>query len=174
MLDLLPKSANQKPFNKTTKLRNFFFSYVFRTCCIKMTGLSLKLVYIFLTEPNVLWIGETLYLSRGLFLENHMSLSVPKSKSLNCNPDCFQIKSWTLNFNVCKNKRIAKFGGLDPWLFEDIKRIVAPAMGPKSFGPLRNRPQARSVIALDKIQHKYYTFITEDHSSLAIHYPYPK
>ena len=33
-----------------------------------------------------------------------------------------------------KVKRIAKFEGLEPRRCEDIKRIVVPDIGPKSFG----------------------------------------
>ena len=33
-----------------------------------------------------------------------------------------------------------KFVGFEPRHCEDIKRIVAPKIGPKSFGLLRNRP----------------------------------
>ena len=37
-------------------------------------------------------------------------------------------------FNRRKTKRIAKFDGLEPPRFKDIEEIVAPEMGPKSFG----------------------------------------
>ena len=37
-------------------------------------------------------------------------------------------------FNVRKTERIAKFGGLEPRRCEDIKGLVAPEIGPKSFG----------------------------------------
>ena len=37
-------------------------------------------------------------------------------------------------FNIRKTKWIAKFEGLEPWRCEDIKGIVAPEIGPKSFG----------------------------------------
>ena len=37
-------------------------------------------------------------------------------------------------FNVRKPKRIAKFHGLEPLRCEDIKGIVSPKIGPKSFG----------------------------------------
>ena len=84
-----------------------------------MTRLSLKLVYVFLTEPNVKPIGETLYLSSGLFLESLVNFSVPKSLLSNCNPLVF--KSGPSNFflNVWKTKRIAKFDGLEPRRYED-------------------------------------------------------
>ena len=37
-------------------------------------------------------------------------------------------------FNMRKIKRIAKFEGLEPRRCEDIKGIVVPDIGPKSFG----------------------------------------
>ena len=37
-------------------------------------------------------------------------------------------------FNIRKIKRIAKFEGLEPRRCEDIKGIVVPDIGPKSFG----------------------------------------
>ena len=37
-------------------------------------------------------------------------------------------------FNGRKTKRVAKFDGLEPRRFKDIKGIVAPEIGPKSFG----------------------------------------
>ena len=37
-------------------------------------------------------------------------------------------------FDVRKTKRIAKFDGLEPRRSENIKRIVAAEIGPKSFG----------------------------------------
>ena len=36
--------------------------------------------------------------------------------------------------NVRKTKRIAKFDGLEPRRCEDIRQIMAPEIGPKSFG----------------------------------------
>ena len=37
-------------------------------------------------------------------------------------------------FDIRKAKRIAKFDGLEPRHCEDIKAVVAPEIGPKSFG----------------------------------------
>ena len=46
--------------------------------------------------------------------------------------------------NVRKTKRIAKFDGLEPRRCEDIKVIVAPEIGPKSFGTFEEQaPGAR-------------------------------
>ena len=44
-------------------------------------------------------------------------------------------------FNVRKTKRVAKFDGLEPRRCEYLKGIVAPEIGPKIFGTLRNMPQ---------------------------------
>ena len=41
--------------------------------------------------------------------------------------------------NVKETKRIAKFDGLEPRRCKDIKLIVVPEMGPKSFGLLLGR-----------------------------------
>ena len=44
-----------------------------------------------------------------------------------------------------KTKRIAKFGGLEPRRCEDIKGIVAPEIGLKSFGTSEKEDPGRSV-----------------------------
>ena len=50
-------------------------------------------------------------------------------------------------FNIRKTKWIAKFEGLEPWRCEDIKGVVAPEIGPKSFGTFEK--QAPGIICLD-------------------------
>ena len=48
-------------------------------------------------------------------------------------------------FNMRKIKRIAKFEGLEPRRCEDIKGIVVPDIGPKSFGTFEKQaPGSRS------------------------------
>ena len=47
---------------------------------------------------------------------------------------CFQKLIFLHAFNMRKIKRIAKFEGLEPRRCEDIKGIVVPDIGPKSFG----------------------------------------
>ena len=42
-------------------------------------------------------------------------------------------------FNMRKAKRIAKFYGLEPQRCEHIKEIVAPEIGPESFGTFEKR-----------------------------------
>ena len=45
-------------------------------------------------------------------------------------------------FNIRKIKRIAKFEGLEPRRCEDIKGIVVPDIGPKSFGTFEKQAPA--------------------------------
>ena len=45
-------------------------------------------------------------------------------------------------FDVRKTKRIAKFDGLEPRRCEDMKGIVAPEIGPKSFGTFEKQATA--------------------------------
>ena len=53
---------------------------------------------------------------------------------------------------------IAKFDGLEPWRCEDMKGIVAPEIGPKSFGTFEK--QAPGLLLITKIsQVKILQFI---------------
>ena len=45
-------------------------------------------------------------------------------------------------FNVRKSKRIAKFDGIEGRRCENIKRIVAPEIGPRSFGTFEKQGPA--------------------------------
>ena len=47
---------------------------------------------------------------------------------------CFEKQIFFHVFNIRKTKRTAKFEGLEPRHCEDIKAVVAPGIGPKSFG----------------------------------------
>ena len=47
---------------------------------------------------------------------------------------CFEKLIFSDVFNIRKTKSIAKFEGLEPRRWEDIKAIAAPKIGPKSFG----------------------------------------
>ena len=47
---------------------------------------------------------------------------------------CFEKLIFLHVLNIRKTKRIAKFEDLEPWRCEDIKAVVAPEIGPKSFG----------------------------------------
>ena len=46
---------------------------------------------------------------------------------------CFEKLIFLHVFNIRKTRRIAKFEGLEPRRCKDIKAIVAPEIGPKSF-----------------------------------------
>ena len=48
-------------------------------------------------------------------------------------------------FNMRKIKRIAKFEGLEPRRCEDIKGIVVPDIGPKSFGTFEKQAHGPKV-----------------------------
>ena len=65
----------------------------------------------------------------GPFLDSPENFSGTRSLLSNCNPLIFLHV-----FNIRKTKRIAKFEGLEPRRCEDIKAVVAPEIGPKSFG----------------------------------------
>ena len=55
---------------------------------------------------------------------------------------CFEKLIFKHVFNVRKTKGIAKFDGLEPRRYEDIKGIVAPEIGPKSFWTLKKQAPA--------------------------------
>ena len=71
----------------------------------------------------------------GLFLEtgpgNFTGLNIQLS---NCNPLIMKSWSFVTFFNVRKAKMIAKFDDLEPRRCDDKNGIVAPEIGPKSFG----------------------------------------
>ena len=61
-------------------------------------------------------------------------------------------------FNVGKTKRIAKFDSLEPRRCEDIKGIVAPEIGSKSFGTFEKQAtDPRSSKGGQAIQCRYIT-----------------
>ena len=59
-------------------------------------------------------------------------------------------------FTVRKPKRNVKFDGLEPWHYEDIKEIVAPEMGSKSYGTFEK--QAPDQVNYDE-SNIYGTFV---------------
>ena len=63
--------------------------------------------------------------SRGLFLESPVNVSGPESQLFRLQSACFE--------NVRKTKRTANFDGLEPRRCENVKGIVDPETGPKSF-----------------------------------------
>ena len=70
----------------------------------------------------------------GLFVESVENFSDPRSQLSNCNPLVLKSCSSNMFFIHEKPKKIAKFDGLEPRRCEDVKRIVAPGRGPRSFG----------------------------------------
>ena len=55
----------------------------------------------------------------------------PGNPVIKLQSSCFEKVIFEHDFNV--RNWIAKFDGLEPRRYEDIKRIVAPEIGPKSF-----------------------------------------
>ena len=53
---------------------------------------------------------------------------------------------------IRKTKTIAKFEGLEPRRCEDIKGIVAPEIGPESFGTFEKQAPERNSILTSTIQ----------------------
>ena len=62
-----------------------------------------------------------------------------RKAKVNLQSACFEKLFFNCAFNVRKSKRVAKFEGLEPGRCEDIKGIVAPEKGPKSFKTLRKQ-----------------------------------
>ena len=58
---------------------------------------------------------------------------------------CFEKLIFQHVFNVRKSKWFAKFDGLKSRRYEDIKGIVAPEIGQKSFGNFEKQAQALPV-----------------------------
>ena len=62
---------------------------------------------------------------------------------------CFEKLIILHGFNIRKTKRIAKFEGLlEPRRCEDIKAVVAPEIGPKSFGTFEKQAPASPIVRL--------------------------
>ena len=61
---------------------------------------------------------------------------------------CFENLIFLHVFDIRKPKRIAKFDGLEPRHCQDIKAVVAPEIGPKSFGTFEKQgPEVRARFA---------------------------
>jgi len=71
--------------------------------------------------------------TRGLFLESLENSSARKA-SVKLQSAYSEKLIFLHVFNIKKTKRIEKFEGLEPWRCKGIKVIVAPEIGPKSFG----------------------------------------
>ena len=63
----------------------------------------------------------------------------PKKVVAKLQSACFEKLTFLHVFNIRKSKRIAKFDGLEPRRYEDIKGIVTPEIDPKSFGTFEKR-----------------------------------
>ena len=59
-------------------------------------------------------------------------------------PACFEKLIFEQVFNARKAKWIAKFDGLESQRFGDIKEIMAPEIGPKSFGTFGKQTPGQS------------------------------
>ena len=70
----------------------------------------------------------------GRFSKDSRELFGPEKLVVKLQSACFQKLIFLHAFNMRKIKRIAKFEGLEPRRCEDIKGIVVPDIGPKSFG----------------------------------------
>ena len=65
---------------------------------------------------------------------------------------CFEKLTFLHVFNIRKTKRIAKFDGLEPRRYEDIKGIVTPEIDPKSFGTFEKRAAGQKYSGLALLQ----------------------
>ena len=65
---------------------------------------------------------------------------------------CFEKLTFLHVFNIRKTKRIAKFDGLEPRRYEDIKGIVTPEIDPKSFGTFEKRAPGQKYSGLAILQ----------------------
>ena len=72
--------------------------------------------------------------TRGLVSRKSRELFGPEKLVVKLQSACFEQLIFSHVFNIRKTKRIAKFEGLEPRRCEDIMAIVAPEIGPKSFG----------------------------------------
>ena len=57
-----------------------------------------------------------------------------RARKASCQSACSEKLIFLHVFNIRKTKKIAKFEGFEPQRCEDIKAIVAPEIGSKSFG----------------------------------------
>ena len=82
------------------------------------------------------WVPEKAvsFISWGLSLESSENFFGPERPVVKLQSAFFEKLIFLVVFNVRKTKRIAKFDGLEPRRREDIKGIVSPAIGRKTFG----------------------------------------
>ena len=70
----------------------------------------------------------------------------PEKLAVKLQSACFEKLIFLHVFNIRNTKRIAQFEGLEPRRCEDIKAVVAPGIGPKSFGTFDKQATGLSVI----------------------------
>ena len=73
-------------------------------------------------------------MSQGPVSLKSQELFWPEKPIVELQSTCFEKLIFEHVFNARKTKRIAKFDSLEPRRCEGIKGIVAPEIGPKSFG----------------------------------------
>ena len=94
--------------------------------------------------PHALGLNFWVFLLQELFIQIYAFLGPVSRKSpelfrpeklvVKLQSACFEKLIFLHVFNIRKTKTIAKAEGLEPRRREDIKWIVAPEIGPKSFG----------------------------------------
>ena len=78
--------------------------------------------------------GESDERVQGPVSRKSRELFGPEQLAVKLQCACFEKLIFLHVFNIRKTKRIAQFEGLEPRHCEDIKAVVAPGIGPKSFG----------------------------------------
>ena len=91
--------------------------------------------------------------SRGLFLGKSRERFGPGKSVVRLQPACCEKLIFEHFVNIRKTKKIAKFDALEPRRCEDVKGIVAPEIGSKSFGTFEKQAQDTNLIlALIKVK----------------------
>ena len=88
--------------------------------------------------------GVTKFQVKGPVSRKSRQLFGPEKSVVKLQSACFEKLFLEYVFNVRKTKKIAKFDGLEPRRCEDIKGIVTPEIGPKSFGTSQKQTPALS------------------------------
>ena len=88
----------------------------------------------------MVWFASKLVVFWGPVSRKSLALFWPEKLVVKLQSACFEQLIFSPVFNIRKTKKIAKFEGLEPRHCEDIKAIVAPEIGRKVWGLLRNGP----------------------------------
>ena len=110
---------------------------------------------------NALWSHEANW-GLGAVSRKSRELFGPEKLFIKLQLACFEKLILLHVFNIRKTKRIAKFEGLEPWRCEDIKGIVEPEIGLKSFGTFEKQAPGHyvgrsiTVFTLDCITHTFF------------------